>query len=152
MHTIKINEHYTVGFQPAEQDLKDLAAAGFKSVANLRCDGEEDQPLSPLEEGRIVRELGMEYLHAPVAMDKMSPALIDDVRRKLAKLPTPAYAHCRSGMRCGAVVMMDQAVRKGMTGEQTLAMAAKMGFQCDVPEMKAFVKGYVDDRTDGGCP
>lgn len=143
---MQINEQITVGGQPSEDELKQWAADGFKTVINLRTEGEEDQPLSPAAEGEKVRELGMEYVHFPVSKDEMSPALEDEFRQRLPSFATPVFVHCASGKRAGAFVIMDKAVKEGWSGEDTLRRAEEMGFECKVPEIKQFVKSYVDSR------
>ena len=45
------------------------------------------------------------------------------------------------------MVMMHMAAEQGMTGEQTLTQAKKMGFECDQPQLEQFVKNYVDTRS-----
>ncbi len=144
--TIQINEHITVGPQPSEEELAQLAAQGTKSIVNLRTDGEEDQPLSPAAEGEAVRRLGLEYRHIPVSPQGMKPELVDRFRAEIAKLPAPIHVHCASGKRAGAFSMMHAAVERGATGEQTLEEAKKMGFECDQPELEQFVKSYVDQH------
>ena len=44
---MKLNDHISVGAQPSEEQLKQMAREGIKSVVNLRTEGEEDQPFSP---------------------------------------------------------------------------------------------------------
>lgn len=143
---MQINEQVTVGGQPSEDDLKKLAADGFKTVVNLRTEGEKDQPLSPAAEGEKVRELGMEYVHFPVSRDEMSPELEDEFRQRLPSFTPPVFVHCGSGKRAGAFVVMDKAIKEGWSGEDTLRRAEEMGFECKVPEIKEFVKSYVDSR------
>lgn len=142
--SMKINDAVTVGGQPDEGRLAELARAGFKSVVNLRTHGEQEQLLAPEEEGERVRALGMDYVHLPVSTKDMRPEQVDEFRERLAALPKPAFVHCHRGKRAGAFVMMGVAVEQGMSGDQTLQQAERMGFQCDQPELKEFVKGYVD--------
>lgn len=144
---IQINDQFAVGKgHPGGQDLEEVRDAGFKTVINLRTEGEEKQPQSPEAEGRIVRELGMTYLHYPVKSDAMGPDLVDRFRDRLADLPQPIYVHCASGKRSGAFVMMHVAAEQGMTGRETVEKAASMGFECDTPELESFVTQYVDQR------
>jgi uncharacterized protein (TIGR01244 family) len=150
MQTMKINDQVTVGPQPSEEEIQKLGQQGFKSVVNFRTEGEDEQPLSPQAEGQKVKSAGMDYLHIPVSMKAMGPELVDQFRQKYPDLPKPVFAHCKSGKRAGAMVMMDMAVEHGMTGEQTLQQAEKMGFKCDQPELKEFVKSYVDSHTKNG--
>jgi uncharacterized protein (TIGR01244 family) len=147
---MKISDQVTVGAQPSEDQLQQLGKQGFKSVVNFRTEGEEDQPLSPKAEGEQVKAAGMTYLHVPVSMKSMGPEQVDQFREKYAALPKPVFAHCKSGKRAGAMVMMHMAVEQGMTGEQTLQQAEKMGFECDQPELKEFVKSYVDGHSKQG--
>lgn len=149
LKTIYINDRFTVGGQPRTRDLRNLAARGFKSIVNLRCEGEAEQPLSPSDEGVKVIKLGMRYLHLPASPTAMQASQVDQFRTQVAALPGPVFVHCHSGKRAGAFVMMDHAVHTGRSGEQTLKTAAQMGFACDVPALKAFVKGYVDSHHAG---
>ena len=144
---MKISDQVTVGAQPSEDQIQQLGTQGFKSVVNFRTEGEEDQPLSPKAEGEKVKAAGMTYLHVPVSMKSMGPEQVDQFREQYAALPKPVFAHCKSGKRAGAMVMMHMAVEQGMTGEQTIQQAEKMGFECDQPELKEFVKSYVDGHA-----
>ena len=145
--TMKINDNVTVGAQPSEDQLQQLDQQGYKSVINFRTDGEDDQPLSPDAEGKQVRAQGMSYLHVPVAMGSMNTELVDQFRERYAALPKPVFAHCKSGKRAGAMVMMHVAVEQGMSGEQTLQKAEQMGFECEQEELRQFVRAYVDNHS-----
>lgn len=144
---MKITEDLFVGPQPTEDDLKQLAAEGFATVVNLRDYDEEDQPLSPGDEGVRVRELGMDYLSIPVSKEDFSEHQVDDFRTKCELMDKPVFVHCKSGKRSGAFAMMDVAARRGWSGKETLEKARQMGFACDVPELKQFVKEYVDHHN-----
>ena len=91
-------------------------------------------------------KLGMDYIHFPVTMQTMSPEKVDEFRKRLPTFQSPVFAHCKSGKRAGAMVMIHNAVADGITGEQVLQAAKQMGFECDVPQLKEFVKGYVDQH------
>ncbi|WP_166820057.1 beta-lactamase hydrolase domain-containing protein [Thalassoroseus pseudoceratinae] len=144
---MKINDQVTVGPQPSDDEIRQLGDQGFKTVVNFRTEGEDEQPLSPDAEGEKVKSAGMEYLHIPVSMKSMGPELVDQFRAKYPNLPKPVFAHCKSGKRAGAMVMMHMAVEQGMSGEQTLQKAEEMGFECDKPELEQFVKNYVDNHA-----
>jgi uncharacterized protein (TIGR01244 family) len=140
----KFNDDVTVGTQPTEDQLAELARAGFRTVVNLRTVGERDQPLAPEAEGKAVRALGMAYLHLPVSTKGLKAEQVDEFRRQFADLAKPAFVHCYVGIRAGAFMMMSVAVGQGMSGDQALRQAEQMGLRCDQPELKEFVKGYVD--------
>ncbi len=145
--TMKINDQVTVAAQPSAAEIESLASQGYKSVINFRTAGEDDQPLSPEDEGQKVNSVGMQYLHVPVSMKSMGPEMVDEFRAQFPKMPKPTFAHCKSGKRAGAMVMMHMAVEQGMTGQQTLDKAEEMGFECDKEELRTFVKQYVDQHA-----
>lgn len=142
-----IREGVIVGAQPSEAELHEMAEEGVRSIVNLRTDGEEMQEMSPEQEGRKVREMGMEYLHIPVSMDDVGPETVDRFREELDRLPAPVFVHCRLGKRAGAFAMMDLGVRQGMTGDQVLEKAGNKGFECDKKDLIDFVKSYVDEHS-----
>tara|TARA_R110002072_G_scaffold59694_1_gene151962 strand:+ start:6077 stop:6526 length:450 start_codon:yes stop_codon:yes gene_type:complete len=144
---MKFNDQLTVGPQPSQAELKSLPDDGFRSVINFRTAGEDEQPLSPEEEGTVVQGTGLKYLHVPVSMDGMDEKKVDQFREQYQSLPKPVFAHCKSGKRAGAMMMMHTAVEQGISGEQALEKAKEMGFECDKPELEQFVKQYVDNRT-----
>jgi len=144
---MKLSEQVTVAGQPDPVQLAELRQKGFKTIFNLRADGEENQPLSPEAEGAAVREHGMEHRHIPVSPDRMKPELVDRFRDELQAAPKPAFVHCGTGLRAGAFSMMDMAVAAGWSGEETLRKAEEMGFECDKPELKQFVSDYIDRKS-----
>lgn len=143
----KISPDVAVGSQPTVSELASLLNEGFRTIVNFRTAGEEDQPMSPESEGEKARAEGLEYLHFPVSMQAMSPELVDEFREQWHSLTKPIFAHCKSGKRAGALVMMHTAVEQGMSGDEALAKAEELGFECDQPELRSFVKDYVDGRA-----
>ena len=148
---MKFNDQLTVGPQPSQEELKSLPDDGFRSVINFRTAGEDEQPLSPEEEGEVVQGTGLKYLHVPVSMDGMDENKVDQFREQYESLPKPTFAHCKSGKRAGAMMMMHTAVEQGISGEQALEKAKEMGFECDKPELEQFVKQYVNNRTQAAA-
>lgn len=140
----KINDRVTVGAQVSEEEVKRLPREGFRTVVNLRESGEQDQPVSPDDERKMVEAAGMTYLHIPVSGKDMKPEQVDRFRQELKAQPGPVFVHCHKGKRAGAFAMMAAAVEQGWSGDQTLQTAEQMGFKCDTPQLKEFVKGYVD--------
>jgi uncharacterized protein (TIGR01244 family) len=143
----KISDQVTVGAQASEEEVKRLPQEGFKTVVNLREPGEQEQPISPDDERKIVEAAGMKYLHIPVSGKDMKPELVDRFRQELKTLPGPVFVHCHKGKRAGAFAMMAAAVDAGWTGERTVETAEEMGFKCDTPQLKEFVTSYVDNHT-----
>ncbi|MCM2372129.1 beta-lactamase hydrolase domain-containing protein [Aporhodopirellula aestuarii] len=145
---MKLSDDVTVGRQPSESEIQSMAADGFQSIINFRTAGEDEQDLSPDAEGEQVKSLDMEYLHIPVSLDSLDASQVDAFREQYKALPKPAFAHCKSGKRAGAMLMMHTAVENGMSGDQALKQASEMGFECDVPELQNFVRDYVNSRSN----
>jgi uncharacterized protein (TIGR01244 family) len=147
-NVVKIDERFTVAkFAPTADALKRAANEGFKSVVNLRT-ASEKQEVTPEEEREHAEAAGLTYLHHPVDGEKLSEGLVDSFREKAEALPGPVLVHCASGKRSGAFVMMHRGVEQGMSGDEVIEKAESMGFECDTPGLKDFVRGYVDRRGD----
>ncbi|MFP4054516.1 MAG: fused DSP-PTPase phosphatase/NAD kinase-like protein [Phycisphaerae bacterium] len=144
---IEVNNEITVGAQPSEAELKAMADEGYRSVISLRTDEEKMQELSPEEEGKRAMKFGLQYVNIPVSMEEADKQLVDRFRENLERMPKPVFVHCRMGKRAGAFTMMDQAVKKDMSGEKTIKKAEDMGFECDEDALADFVKNYVNSRT-----
>ncbi len=142
----KLNDRITIGGQPSASEIEELKRDGFRTIVNLRTEGEDDQPLSPDEEGKAVEAAGMKYVHFPVSSATMTPEMVDQFREKLPKLDGPVLVHCHAGMRAGAFTMMATAVEEDWSGEETLAKAEAMGFKCEAPQLRQFVSSYVDNH------
>ncbi|MEX2496643.1 MAG: protein tyrosine phosphatase family protein [Woeseia sp.] len=144
---ITVNERFVVGRdQPRAEDLSGLARRGFKSLVNLRTPGEEGQTMSPEEEGEQAGKAGLAYTHIPVSGDDMRPEVVDQFRDEVSALPGPVFVHCASGKRSGAFTMMHVGIERGTPGEEVIEKALNMGCDCETPELKDFVRNYVDER------
>lgn len=145
---MKINDNVTVGPQPTDKELAGLGGRGFQSIINFREAGEEERQTPPETEGSEARMFGLDYLHVPVSMDNLTPEVVDAFRSEFERLPMPVYAHCASGKRAGAMMLMHLGVVNGLSGDETLATAEQMGFECDNDKLKKFVKNYVDTHSN----
>ncbi len=88
----QMDERFYRGAQPKEEDYKDLAALGIKTVIDLREDSES-------YEKRDVEALGMHYVNIPMG-DKEYPRL-EQVSQFLKLVDDPAtgkfFVHCAGG-------------------------------------------------------
>ncbi|MFP4561464.1 MAG: beta-lactamase hydrolase domain-containing protein [Thiohalorhabdus sp.] len=145
MQIIQMDEDYVVGLSvPDPEEMEELAAKGFRAVANLREAGEEKEYLSPREEEEQARRNDMEYVHTPVSTDDLSEERVDELREVLQQLPRPVLVHCKSGKRSGAFLLMHTASERGQSGEEAVGQAESMGFRCENAEMEQFVTDYIN--------
>jgi uncharacterized protein (TIGR01244 family) len=141
---LKLNEELTVGCQPTKQDLQELALEGYRSVVNLRYAGEETEQLSPATEGGVVRRLGMQFEHLPVAHDAVTADVVDQFRDRYNQWPKPVFVHCKSGKRAGAFALLHLAAEFGWDGWQALDEADQMGIELDRQPLRDSVAAYAD--------
>ncbi|HEV3163229.1 MAG TPA: protein tyrosine phosphatase family protein [Isosphaeraceae bacterium] len=144
----EITPTITVADQPTEADLEALKAEGFVAVANLRNDGEPEQPLSTTAEGQHVRGLGMDYLHLGVGSAPLNPdgvgAFCEFLDRHAAD---KVLVHCRKGGRAAALVVLRQALEESWTPEELDPKARAMGVPIE-GGLKMLVESYL--REHGG--
>lgn len=140
-----LTDRIAIGEQPSIEDLDELSKNGYRAVVNLRDSGEQGG-ISPEEEGIKVREFGMLYSHVPVTLQTLNDDLMARFREEIVAMPGPVFVHCAAGKRAAAIALMHVATVKGMTGDEALQEAARMGFELDNPKFAEFVKRYVDEH------
>ena len=110
--------------QPSEQQLAEVAAAGFSVVINL---GLHDPSYALADEAGAVRGVGMEYVHIPVQFS--SPGL-DDLARFCEAMAAAegkkVFVHCRHNKRVPVFIALDRVLRQGWGQEAALAEMRKV--------------------------
>lgn len=143
---IPVTDRLSVGGQPSGEDLRDLAGAGFRSVVNLRREGEANQALSPAAEGDEARSAGLAYGHLPVSVAELTPELLKRFREMVDQLPGPVYVHCGAGQRAGVFALLDEAGRSGASADETLEKARTIGIDLPDQAVVDFVRTSLRDR------
>jgi ABC-type anion transport system duplicated permease subunit len=85
IETIRVSDRLSIGGQPSEGDLDQLAERGFRAVVNLRMDDEANLPISPEAERAYAESAGLSYRRLPIR----APAV---VAIRLAALLGGGYA------------------------------------------------------------
>jgi uncharacterized protein (TIGR01244 family) len=100
-HRVQPAERLIIGGQPDEAMLREAAAAGVQVVVNLRG---AEEPVD-FDEARLVTELGMRYVHLPIASAKdLNPENTRAFGELLQSIgDQPTLMHCASGNRVGAL-------------------------------------------------
>lgn len=142
----KINDELTVATgQVTPEQLQQAATEGFKSVMNLRSPDEEGFTSDEQQQAQAV---GLRYVNIPVKAETISDELTDQVLQQIEQLPKPALIHCKSGIRSGAMALMNVATNQGMTIEQALEKAKQVGFDYDAnPQIKQFFEHYISKHS-----
>lgn len=96
-----LSENFAVAPQLTAEDMKAVAAAGFKSVIINRPDyeGGAEQPLAA-DVMAAAEAVGLQASYQPVVGNAITAADVNNFAQLLETLPQPVLAYCRSGNRC----------------------------------------------------
>lgn len=113
------------GGQPSRECLEAARDAGYRTVVNLRPAGEFDG----FDERSVVRELGLDYVHIPVAgADDLNAEAVASLDAVLADAQhRPALIHCGSGNRAGALIAMHAHRKRRFRIDDALARGEAAG-------------------------
>ena len=138
----QMDQHFYRGAQPREQDYKDLAALGIKTVIDLTADPKA-------YEKPMVESLGMKYINIPI-IEKKYPT--EEATRTFLKVVTdPAtgkfFVHCAGGRhRTGAMGAVYRYQFYDWNFDQVYAEMKKFDFYTSWGHgaYKDFVQDYYD--------
>ena len=99
-HFFQISENVGTSGQPTEDLFVDIAAAGYETVINLAM---YNSDRSIPDEGSIVAEQGMTYIHLPVPFDKPTVAHLKKFIGIMTALEgSKVWVHCVVNKRVSA--------------------------------------------------
>jgi uncharacterized protein (TIGR01244 family) len=118
----------------------ELAKRGFRAVVNFRTAAEADARLE--EEAAAAKAAGLAYLHLPLSSTSPDPSVVDRFLEAVVKPEhQPAYVHCASANRVGAVWLVKRALLDGWSLEKATAEAELIGLKSEV--MRTFALEYL---------
>jgi protein tyrosine phosphatase (PTP) superfamily phosphohydrolase (DUF442 family) len=115
------------GGQPGTAQLTALKAAGCEVVLDIR-DPMEPRPIRVPD---AIRAAGLEYINIPVGHTGIDDATFAKVRATVQGLvgKRPAFFHCGSGNRVGAVLIPYLMLDQGLTEEDATTEAMRIGLR-----------------------
>jgi sulfide:quinone oxidoreductase len=134
-----ISERVSVGEQPRKADLEELKKDGVTTVVNLRVVGEET-PLTPAEERALAEQLGLQYHHLPISLDKLNAAQVKELREILENSKGQVFVHCGLGQRACSFSL----AASGVSTDSIFEQARKLGFPVQDEKLRAFLKSLKD--------
>jgi sulfide:quinone oxidoreductase len=136
----KLSADFAVAPQMSPADVKEAAAQGFKSIICNRPDGEaSDQPDAVLVQTAAKSEgLGFEYV--PVTSNGITTADIALMAAKMAELPKPILAYCRSGARSGKLWDMAKSATAAAASEKTYDVVIVGGGSAGIATASSLLK------------
>ena len=121
------------GGQVTEEQLAEAAAAGFRTVVNLRT---SEEPLDWNEPARV-EELGMRYVSLPIAgAAGVTRDNAEKLARILEKAERPLLLHCGSGNRIGALFALQAYYLEGEAPETALRIGLDAGLTKLEPKVR----------------
>ncbi len=110
---LQLDERITTAGQPEREEFREVAAAGHQVVINLAM---ADSPDSILDEGDVVRSLGMGYIHIPVEWENPTlENLIEFFQVMQAHQAHKVFVHCVLNMRVSVFMFLYRVVRLGQS-------------------------------------
>ena len=115
---LQLDDNLATSGQPSEEQLAQVAQAGFQVVINLALSHAE---YSLKDEAVSVRQLGMEYIHIPVIWSAPGlPELQQFFESMAANHDKKIYVHCAANMRASVFVALYRIIRLGWRVEHAL--------------------------------
>ena len=141
-----MNERLAVADAPNGEALVRLAAEGFRTIVDLRSDGEpHPRGLPSWEEAAAARALGLRYRQIPVEPQLLGDALAHAVRDAVVTSPGSVLLHCTSGRRAGTFGLALAAIDEDLSVEDCLSRGRAMALDWDgMPRLTAFLRHFVE--------
>jgi uncharacterized protein (TIGR01244 family) len=136
---MKVTPEFCTGGQPRPEHFEQLKKDGVKAVLNLRQPGEH----RAAEEQEAVQKAGLKYFNIPVNYQNPTEETVDEFLR-ITDDPAnrPMFIHCTAAIRVGAYWAIRRVLRDGMTFDDALAEARKVGLT-QGPHLEVFAREYI---------
>jgi arsenite methyltransferase len=116
--------------KPSPEHLQQFADLGFRTVLNLQTEAE-----GAGAEGKQVEELGLQYVHIPIASSQITDEQIDRFSRTLTRSDHyPMLIHCRSSNRVGGLLLLHQVLHQNKDLNKSLEEARRAGLKPPLEE------------------
>jgi sulfide:quinone oxidoreductase len=120
-----LDDAFSIGPQPAPEQLEALARAGFRAILCNRPDAEDpgQPPLADMQ--RAAEAAGLQFGYLPTAFSRLTAQQLADFALLMSSLPAPVFAYCRTGRRSAAFWANAQLGK--MPRAEILAIARRAG-------------------------
>lgn len=140
----KVNDSLSVAPQINVDDVRDIAAAGFRTIVNNRPDDEEPGQPSGDAIRAAAEAAGLAYVAIPVTHAGFSHPQLDAMAAALTAADGPVLAYCRSGTRsCNLWALT--AAKAGRNPNLLMAQAEDAGY--DLSTIRPMMDALAGDRT-----
>jgi sulfide:quinone oxidoreductase len=118
---------YAVAPQLDPAGATELMAHGFRSVINIRHDGEQNQSITSVEAAKLVTSHGLTYVHMPVRGGLITAEeKVNTFEAAIDQAPKPVLVYCETGAR--AAILWAFSSVKRMPAADVLATCNRAGY------------------------
>ncbi len=123
LNGVMVGEDVLVGGQPDREQLIAIAEGGYRSVINLRTEGEKGNT-----DPAFVESLGMDYVEIPIGgTDDLTEENARRLASTLEEVERPVVVHCGSSNRVGALFALKAYYVDGLAAEEALLIGQEAG-------------------------
>lgn len=120
----KITNELAIAGQPTWSELQQISEQGYRSVVNLRSVNEVGFLRG---EQQRVEDLGLHYVNISIQLKNLNFDNVLPVVQQLAELPKPTLVHCDNGIRSSIIVLINIAMKQGMSAEDAFQKITSLG-------------------------
>jgi uncharacterized protein (TIGR01244 family) len=143
----KVSDLISTAGQPTEEQLKAVAAAGFKVVINLATIHPEH---SLPDEAGLVRSLGMQYYHLPVDWGNPTQQDFASFEKLVARhAGDKTLIHCAANFRVTAFYSLYAMKQLGWSEAQAEALRMSVWQGSDYPIWEKFIRDMKANLNPG---
>lgn len=129
--------HIVTGGQPDQAQLEAMKQAGVEVVLDIR----DPMESRPIDEGELVRQLGMDYVNIPVTAGRTDDPTLERILEVLrTNHDRQIFFHCSSGNRVGGALIAHFMLDLEMDEEEAVENAMRVGLRS--PEMLEWGRDY----------
>jgi uncharacterized protein (TIGR01244 family) len=103
----------SVSEQITADRLARLRREGFRSIIDLRPDGEAPDQMPSVDVERLARANGLGFAYVPVQHGDIAPGTVDALAASLESVERPVLLYCRTGRRAARTWALAEASRPG---------------------------------------
>jgi uncharacterized protein (TIGR01244 family) len=118
--------------QIKQSEISTVRRYGFRTIIDLRPDGEAADQVPSADVERAARALDMKFFYVPVQHGPIPDSSVQALEKALRNSPTPVLVYCRSGKRAARTLALVEASRPaGPDATTILAMVRSAGQSAD---------------------
>ena len=134
---VRVDDRISTAGQPTENQLRDAAAEGFTTIINL---APVNPPYTPANEAGLARELGLNYIHIPVAWNNPTDADFAAFERAMNETAGDrTLIHCAANFRVTAFYTLYARKHLGWSEAQAAALRDRIWAGSAYPVWEAFI-------------